>query len=188
MKHTSKIILISGTVLSAALWLLSRPDVVSSVPQAANDPWGRFRLPYSCSVQSGTGIKVALGSNISSETARVGDAWYGTVTEFVMSQNEDVITPGSEVGGLITGVAHADRGSLAMLELGVRSIRVNGHDESIAASADPVVAGSSRARSVGAIDARTAAVDAVATSNGHQFVLSDGAVMSFTVNETVVMR
>ena len=157
-------------------------------------------------------IKVALGSDLSSETARVGDVWHGTVTENVRTQNQGVIPPGSEVEGVITGVARTRRGSPAMLELRVQSIQVNGHEESIAASAEPLIARSPDTHRPGAIAGGTsadapigeasgdgkhavaagildgAAFASVATSKGQPVVLSDGTVMGFTVNRTVYMR
>jgi hypothetical protein len=91
-----------------------------------------------------------------------------------------------------------------MLDLRVRSIRVRGHDESIAASTDPVIAGSARARSLGAIPGRRAVnafmggavrdgenprtAAGVTGPAGYEVVLSDGTVMSFTVNRTVTMQ
>jgi nucleoid-associated protein YgaU len=153
---------------------------------------------------SGTRINVALGSSISSETANIGDPWRGTVTENVIIQNRGRIPPGSEVDGVVTGVTAGDLGSRAMLELGVRSIRVDGHDERIAARAEPVIAGSERARHLYAITDKVAAkaligenigdaevADAagvVARSTGGQIILTDGTVMSFTVTVTVAMR
>jgi hypothetical protein len=153
---------------------------------------------------SGTRINVALGSNISSETANIGDSWRGTVTENVIIQNRGRIPPGSAVDGVVTGVTAGDLGSRAMLELGVRSIRVDGHDEWIAAGAEPVIAGSERARYLYAItdgvpakaligenigEAEVAAATGVvARPSGGQIILTDGTVMSFTVTVTVAIR
>jgi hypothetical protein len=146
---------------------------------------------------------VALGSNISSETARVGDVWHGTVTENVMARNESVIPPGSDVDGVVTGVTPARHGSPAILELGVRSIRTNGRDEPIAATSEPVVAGSARARNLGAISGRLASAapivlaaggdgiaagHVVARPGSHPVVLTDGIVMAFTVSRTAAVR
>jgi hypothetical protein len=124
-----------------------------------------------------------------------------------------VIPAGSQVDGVVTGALAARRGSRAMLELGVQRIRVNGHDESITASSEPVIAGSTRARNLGAIaggaaagaligkavgDGKNATVGGiiggaaaagvVAGSKGYQVVLTNGTVMTFTVTQTVAMR
>lgn len=213
MNHPQRNTLMSIAMLGAALWLLSSCNETSTSAQAANNSSGSSHATPSHTVQSGTMINVALGSNISSETANVGDAWHGTVTENVSASNGGSIPAGSEVNGVVTGAIAAKRGSRAMLDLGVRSIRVNGHDESVAASTEAVIAGSPRARNLGAIaggavagaligkavgDGKNAAVGAliggaaaagvVAHSKGYQVVLSDGTVMSFTVSETVAMR
>ena len=132
-------------------------------------------------VRSGTRIHVALGNLITSRTAKVGDVWHGTVTENVMVQDESLIPPGSEVVGVIADVLPAMEGCLAMLELGVEGIRINGRQEPITASAEPVVSGSNRERRLGA-------GGPVARFPGHQVVLTDDTIMSFTVSRTVAIR
>lgn len=166
MIHHRRTTFMSYAALAVALWLLNDRGPSSVAAQAAGDPWGRYIPSVPISVLSGARIEVALGRNISSDAARVGDPWNGTVTEYVMTRDENVIPPGSEVTGVVTGVTPAEDGSPAMLVLEVRSIRVNGHDQSIAASANP----------------------ATARTSGNPFVLSDGTVMSFTAIQTVVIR
>jgi hypothetical protein len=158
-------------------------------------------------LSSGSTFNVTLGGAISSETASVGDAWNGTVAHDVVTKHGGVILAGSQVNGVVTGAMGAKRGSRAMLDLAVRNIRVNGRDESIAANGESVVAGSTRARNLGAIaggvaagaligtavgDGRNAtlggliggaaATGVVAGSKGYQVVLKSGTLMSFTVN------
>ena len=164
-------------------------------------------------VPSGSRILVALGSTLSSETANVGDPWHGTLTEAVPTQNGGMIAAGSSVRGVVTNVARAERGSRAMLDLAVRSIDVEGRMQTVRAGSEAVVAGSTRARNLGAIaggaaagalvgkvvgDGHNSAVGGligglaatglVARSKGYQVVLPDGLVMSFTVSQTVAMR
>jgi hypothetical protein len=192
----------------------------SSTEQASASPSGTSTSSStgtssrsSHSLMSGTNINVTLGNTISSETASVGDAWHGTVTNNVEMQNGGMIPAGSEVSGVVTGAVGAKRGSRAMLDLGVRGIRVNGRDEKVTANGEAVIAGSTRARNLGAIaggaaagaligkavgDGKNAAVGGiiggataagvVAGSKGYQVVLKDGSVMSFTVSQTVAMR
>jgi len=168
----------AGTLVVGALGLMcgwSNARMTALNPQ---------RWPISTSshvVVSGTQIHVALGSLITSRTAKVGDVWHGTVTENVMAQDENLIPPGSEVEGVIADVLPAMEGGLAMLELGVQGIRINGRQEPITASADPVVSGSSRERQLGA-------GGPVARFPGHQVVLTDDTIMSFTVSRTVTVR
>ena len=215
MNHHRNITLAGVAMLGAALCLLSSCNETSTAANASSNPSGRFTTPSSTpsrSLASGTRVHVALNSNISSETASVGDAWHGTVTENVATQG-GTIPAGSEVNGVVTGVTPAKRGSRAMLDLGVRGIRVDGHDVAVTANTEPVIAGSPRARNLGAIaggavagaligkavgDGKHGAVGAilgggaaagvVAASKGYQVVLKDGTVMSFTVSQTVAMR
>jgi len=165
------------------------------------------------SVQSGTRVDVTLADRISSEDAHVGDAWHGTVAKDVATENGGTIAAGSQVDGVVANVVPAKRGTRAMLELAVRTIWVNGNDVSIAATSEPVVAGSPRARNLGAIaggaaagaligktvgDGKNgtvggviggaAATGIVAGSKGFQVVLPEGVVMTFTVSETVALR
>ena len=201
---------LSVTMLAAAFWLMSGFSETSTVAQATSDPSGRHSSASSRSALSCTRINVTLASSISSETANAGDAWHGTVAENVTTQNGRMIPAGSQVDGVVAGVTSAKRGSRATLELGISSIRVEGHGESIAASIEPAIAGSSPAPYPGAAaggavagapmgkamgdgnvediirGATTAGV--VAGANGSQVVLSNGTVMSFTVSQRVAMR
>jgi len=213
MKSTLRHTLAAGALLVSALYLLSGCNETAAVAQTADEPASAARAEASHSLSSGTRLDVALSGDVSSATANVGDAWHGTLTENVSTQNGGTIPAGSEVAGVVTGATAAVRGSRAMVELGVRSLRVNGHDVSVAASSEPVIAGSTRARNLGAIagsaaagaligkavgDGKNAAAGGligaaaatgvVATSKGYQVVLANGTVMRFTVSETVAMR
>lgn len=209
MNHHKLATLLAGTTLAAALLLLTGCNEVATDAQAAPD---RFSSPKHTLV-SGTRIDVVLGSNLSSENVGVGDGWHGTVQEAVATENGGMIPAGSAVDGVVTGVVPAKRGLRAMLDLGVRHIRVNGHDTAVMAGSESVIAGSPRARNLGAI-AGSAAVGAligtqvgdgknatagaligagaatavVASSDGYQVVLKSGTVMTFTVNQTVAVR
>ena len=130
---------------------------------------------------SGTEIHVALGNFLSSRTAKVGDPWKGTVTENVMSLEEDLIPPGSEVEGVVAEVVPAGAESRALLRLAILGIRINGRDEAITARSDAVVSGSTRERELG---------DAVCVAQyrDHEVVLTDDAVMTFSVSRTLAIR
>ena len=215
MNHPKLATLLAGTTLAAALLLLAGCNEVATNAQA--EPRG-FNSPAPApaprhTLLSGTRIDVVLQSEISSKTANVGDGWHGTVQEAVATQNGGMIPAGSTVDGVVTGVIPAKQGSRAMLDLGVRHISVNGHNEAVNASTESVIAGSTRARNLGAIagsaaagaligsqvgDGKNKAVGAligggiatavVATSDGYQVRLKPGTVMSFTVNQAVAMR
>lgn len=164
-------------------------------------------------VPAGTTIQVALNNEITSETAHSGDSWSGKVTNDVVANDKIVIPAGSPVTGVVVSSVEAKRGSRAMLDLAVRNISVNGRSQPISAGAEEVIAGSPRARNLGAIaggaaagaligkavgDGKNSAVGGliggataagvVASSKGWQVVLKEGTVMNFTVIETISMR
>jgi hypothetical protein len=118
------------------------------------------------------------------------------------------------VTGVVSGVKGAQKGSRAFLVLAVRSVDVNGKSYSMSATADSMVAGSTRARNVGAVAGGAAAgallgkaiggsgkgaliggliggaaaTGAVASSKGYQVEVKEGAEVTFNVNNSVVMR
>jgi len=106
---------------------------------------------------AGTGVKIDITSAITSETANPGDTWTGTVKDNVIVGDRVVIPAGSAVTGTVRGATPAKKGSRAMLLLGVSSVNVNGREIAVHASTDSIVAGSTRARNLGAIAGGAAA-------------------------------
>ncbi len=213
MEHKNRNKWIAGAMFAATLYLVVGCNETRTSSQSSGNGPAKSISTSSHAMVSGTRIDVSLGSNISSETAHVGDAWHGTVTQNVQGRDGAMVPAGSQVDGVVTGVTEAVRGSRAMLELGVRTIHVNGRSEPINATAEPVIAGSPRARNLGAIgagavagaligkavgDGKNGAVGAVigggaaagvvAGSKGYQVELHDGTVMTFSVSQTVAMR
>ena len=161
-------------------------------------------------IPAGTPIKVTVNAQISSETAQAGDAWQGVVADPVVIGTAAPIPAGSIVHGVVRGVAPAQKGSRAYLLLSVTSIDVNGKTHNIGAGTDSIVAGSTRARNLGAIAGGAAAgaligkavggggkgaliggligagatTAGVAGSKGYQVVLKEGTEMTFTTRET----
>jgi len=164
-------------------------------------------------VPEGTAIKVAVDAEISSETAQPGDTWTGVVREPVVIGTAAPIPAGSVVHGEITGSLAAERGNRAVLVLAVKSITVGSTQHAVPAGTDSIIAGSPRARNLGAIAGGTAAgaligkavggnkgaliggllgggaaTGAVAKSKGYQVVLKPGTELTFTVSRSVVMK
>ena len=165
-------------------------------------------------VPTGTHLTVRLTSTVNSETARVGDAWSGVVASPVQAGGSELLPAGTPVRGTVTGAQEAKRGSRAMLDVAVEEVVVEGRSMRIAAATEPVIAGSPRARNLGAIaggaaagaligkavggDGKDAAVGGliggaaatglVAKSKGYQVVLKPGTVLVFTVSERIAMR
>jgi hypothetical protein len=165
-------------------------------------------------VPAGTVIKVRLGSKLTSETASAGDEWTGVVTRSIVIDGKTLIPAGSTARGVVAGAREAKRGTRAMLDLALRSVTANGRKYAVIGAAGEVVAGSPRARNVGAIaggaaagaligkavggDGKDAAIGGlvggaaatavVAKSKGYQVVLEPGTVMSFTTRDPVRVR
>ena len=164
-------------------------------------------------IPEGTAIKVTVDGEITSETAQPGDSWTGRVKEPVVIGTAAPIPAGSVVHGVITGSLAAERGNRAMLVLAVKSITVGTTEHAVAAGTDSIIAGSPRARNLGAIAGGTAAgaligkavggnkgalvgallgggaaTGAVAKSKGYQVVLKPESELTFTVSHAVVMK
>ena len=165
-------------------------------------------------VPAGTGIKVTVAAQISSETAHPGDTWSGTVTAPVVISTSAPIPAGSRVTGVVVGSMAAEKGSRAFLVLAVRTIEVEGRTHAVHATADSIIAGSTRARNLGAVAGGAAAgaligkvvggsnkgaviggligaaatTGAVAASKGYQVVLKEGTELVFSVNDDIVMN
>lgn len=213
MRHQLVTRLASGVVLASMLALVSGCNETSSNATTAATPNASPRVNATRSIPSGTPFNVAIGSAITSENAQPGDSWSGNTTQPVSSSSGAVIASGSRVVGEVTRVTAAKRGDRAMLQLIVTRIDVNGRDQDVRASSDAIIAGSTRARNLGAIagsaavgalvgkqvgDGKNGAVGAliggaaaagvVANSKGWQVVLPAGTVMSFTLNQSVAVR
>jgi hypothetical protein len=163
---------------------------------------------------AGTALRVRLLDQLSSETAEVGDTWSGVIEAPVVVDGDVVINTGTPVEGVVTASLPANRGSRALIETEVRKVTVHDRATTLRATTHPVIAGSPRARNLGAIaggaaagalvgkaaggNGRAAGVGAlvgggvaggvVAASSGYQVVLPEGSVMTFTVSQEVAMR
>jgi hypothetical protein len=163
---------------------------------------------------SGTAINVTLGTQISSESANVGDAWTGVVASSVIVNGRTLAPAGSVAGGTVTGVRPARKGDRAMLDLGLTSFTVGDRNYRVHGTTESVIAGSTRARNLGVIGAATAAgavighaiggsgkgtiigaivgggaaTGAVSKTKGWQVVLKQGTPLTFTTNEAVAVR
>jgi len=158
---------------------------------------------------SGTSIDITLATPLTSETANVGSAWNGSVLN-----GRDGIPAGSSVSGTVTSVKPARKGDRAMLDLGLTSITIDGRSYHVRGSTESIIAGSTRARNLGAIGAATvagavvghavggsdkgtivggligagAATGVVSQTKGWQVVLKEGTKLTFTTNEAVAVR
>ena len=193
-----------------------KPRATSTKTHSRPSPSSPSREPAETGVTlaAGTPIQVGVTAQLSTETANVGDTWTGEVKDNVIVGNTVVVPAGSQVNGVIAAVAPAQKGSRASLELAVKSVMVNGKSHPVSASMEPIVAGSTRARNVGAVAGGAAAgaligkavggsgkgaliggliggasaAGAAAASKGYQVVLKEGTVITFSVKENVMVR
>jgi hypothetical protein len=165
-------------------------------------------------VPSGTPIMVSVQSSISSSDANVGDTWTGTVSQAVVVDGRTLIPEGSPVTGTVSAVKPAQKGDRAMLDLALTRITVDGRSYRVQGGTEAIVAGSTRARNLGAIAAGAgagaligkavsgsgkgaviggiiggaAASGAVAASKGYQVAIKPGTNVDFVINEPVAVR
>jgi len=164
-------------------------------------------------LNAGTTMDVRLDSKISTDEVSAGDTWTGTVTRNIYSNRGALVIPaGSQVEGQVTSVVQGDHNTRPSLDLAVRRVDVNGYSRPVTATTPTIIAGSKRAKKLGAIAlgaAGGAAIGGVtsgkkgaiiggllggAASYGltrHAFrtmQLKEGSVISFTVDQTVAMR
>ena len=164
-------------------------------------------------VPSETSVTITLSTQLSSETAQVGDAWQGVVKNNIVVGEKTVIPSGSTVSGTVTAVTPAVKGGRALLNLAIGSMTVEGAGYLAHATTEAIEAGSTRARNLGAIAGGAgagaligAAVGGkkgaliggllggagagagVAKSKGYQVVLKEGTELTFTTSEPVNIK
>ena len=163
---------------------------------------------------SGTSIDVTLATPLTSETASVGDAWTGSVRNASVVDGRNVIPAGSSVAGTVTAVTPARKGDRAMLDLGLTSIAIDGRSYRVHGTTEAIIAGSPRARNLGAIAGGAAAgaligkavsgstkgtiiggligggaaTGIVSRTKGWQVALKQGTPLTFTTSQAVAVR
>ncbi len=168
----------------------------------------------SATVAAGTGLKITMNTALTSETATAGQSWSGSIAEAVVVGSMAPFPAGSVVHGVVDGVNPAEKGDRAVLVLRVTSIEANGKTHNISATADSIVAGSTRKRNVGAVAGGAAAgaligkavsgsgkgaliggilggaaaTGAVASSKGFQATVKEGAEMVFRVDRDTKLK
>lgn len=206
---------ILATVLAtlAAATVLSGCSTEQKSTQNATENTSTARVAY-LNVPSGTSLEVTLNTALTSETASVGDVWTGSIQNAVIVDGRDVIPAGSAVAGTVTAVKPAHKGDRAMLDLGLKSVTVGGRSYEVHGTTEAIIAGSTRARNLGAIAGSAAAgaligkavsgsnkgavvggvvgggvaTGVVSQTEGYQVVLKQGIALTFTTNEPVAVR
>ena len=154
-----------------------------------------------------------MGTALTSETATVGEEWIGQVAEAVTVGPMAPFPAGCVVHGVVSAVKPATKGDRALLILRVTSIEANGKTHAISATADSIIAGSTRTRNVGAVAGTAAAgaligsavgggkgaliggilggaaaTGAAANSKGFQVTVKEGAEMVFKVDHDTKLK
>ncbi len=211
MRHSH---FIAGVALVAAT-ILSGCNADDQVVQNGNSTSNTSTSKSSdLTVPSGSSVEVTLDTPLTSKTASVGSAWTGTTRSASVVDGHNAIPAGSAVAGTVTGVTPARKGDRAMLHLGMTSVTVGGRTYNVRGSTESVIAGSTRARNLGAIAGSAAggaligkavsgtgkgaliggivgggvATGVVASSDGYQVVLKEGTALTFTTHEAVAVR
>ncbi|MEO5616375.1 MAG: hypothetical protein ABIS67_01265 [Candidatus Eisenbacteria bacterium] len=200
--------LAAGTLVFLGLASLSSMGAVSQADAQyrVNRAGARVVLP------AGTPINVSLNTKLSTEHAHTGDAWSGTVTEPVYYNGRVMIPAGSAVEGSVTHTAQGTHNDRAQLSLSMRRASVSGQMYSLNADTPPIVAGTRRAKKLGAVlggaavgallgnivgGKKSTIVGGVAggaagyglTRHGMRtLVLKPGTVVSFTTSEAMVAQ
>lgn len=145
---TQQVATIALLMLSCACALAS-PTEAARVHRQTNyrtaSDQGRTRIP------TGTAMNVRLDSKISTEDARRGQPWTGTVTQSVMVGNQVVIPAGSAVQGVVRRSIQGTHSTRAQIALSVRQVTTNGRSMNVNAETPPIIADSHRAKKLGAI-------------------------------------
>ena len=191
------------------------PTPKATTPPAQAKPKPKPAPPEapSATVMAGTGVKITVGTALTSETATVGQEWIGQVAEAVTVGSMAPFPAGSFVHGVVAAVKPAEKGDRAMMVMRVTSIEANGKTHEISATADSLVAGSTRTRNVGAVAGTAAAgaligsamgggkgaliggilggaaaTGAAAKSKGYQVTVKEGAEMVFKVDHDTKLK
>jgi hypothetical protein len=165
-------------------------------------------------VESGTSFTVTFTADVTSETAKPGDAWTGTLKDNVIVGDRVVFPAGSVVHGTVRDAKPAVKGDRAMLDLAVTGIEAHGTMHAVEGGTEPIIAGSPRARNLGAMAGGAAAGAligkavggsgkgaliggliggaaagaGVASSKGYQVEMKAGKELPFTVKESVTIK
>jgi hypothetical protein len=185
-----------------------KPRPAAAPEQAARRPAGP-----PVNVRWGTLLWVRFTDEISSETAKRGDSWSGTLRDSVVVDQQVAFPAGSVVHGTVVDVTPAQKGDRAVLGLEVTSIEAYDRSWAVSAKTDPLVAESPRARNIGGIAGGAAAGaliggavggekgaliggvvgggaagSAVARSKGYQAVVKPGTTLRFRTTWDMTVR
>ena len=145
-------------------------------------------------VPSGAQLKVRLTSNLSSETAQVGDPWSGVLAAALTTGDQEILPAGTVVRGAVTGAHPAGVGTRAMIDLAVQDVSVAGSPRTLIAGTDAILAGLPPHEEASASGRTSASIPGGAADRvmpigkGTEVTLDAGTEMVFTVRESATLR
>src|SRR4249920_704922 len=96
--------LLGAVAILATLGFASGCRDEAATTVSADTPTGNY-LPFSNRrIYEGTSFRVQLGQGISTETAREGDNWHGTLAENVTYGSRFMVPAGTPVSGVVSNV------------------------------------------------------------------------------------
>lgn len=108
-------------------------------------------------IPAGTPITVRLNTKVSTDDANRGDTWTGTVQQSVYSGNRVVIPAGAAATGVVENTTQGTHDTPAQISLALRQVDVDGQSRSVSGNTEPIVAGTQRAKKLGAVAGGAAA-------------------------------
>ena len=212
MRHTHLIALVALVAIPALFGCRSQDEIARNGTNPS--PAETSRRANDITLPSGTAIDVTLATAITTKTAHAGQAWSGSTRNAVVVDGRNLVPAGSQVNGTVTSVRAARKGDRAMLDLGLDSFTLDGRRYDVRGTTEAIVAGSPRARNLGAIAGGAAAgavvgqavsgstkgtviggligagaaTGAVSQTKGWQVVLEEGTPLTFTTHESVAVR
>ncbi len=132
-----------------------------------------YRYSRNGVMRANTPFDVRIESKLSTDDIRQGEAWQGVVVQDVMSRGSVVLPAGTGVRGVVTQSVQGTHDQPASMNLAVREASINGDRVTLNADTEPIVAGSNRAKKIGAI-AGGAAIGALL---GHSISHEHGGVI-----------
>ena len=142
---TKAIVMLAILTLSSVCSMWSTSEAARWNRNYRSSTYDRVVIP------AGTTLNVRLDNDISTKDARSGDGWTGTVTNSVIADNEVVIPSGSAVEGVVVSSQQGTHNTRPSIALAVRRVMVNGSYRTVNAQTEPIVAGTNRAKKIGAI-------------------------------------
>lgn len=204
---------LSGALVVAALLTGCRDqasDVQESSMVGGGNDYGRHWRQES--IPRGTAFNVRLTSTVSTHDAQVGDEWDGVLIQPVTVRGRTWVEDGAVVHGVVRRADPPSGADRATLELAVTSVEQDGRSYEVSALTEPIVAGTSRAKHIGAIAGGAAAgallgkvvtgsgkgalvggvlggvAGHVLTSRDSHVELRPGTELTFVVNQQVAWR